>query len=409
MKIKTLKEYLNSDIEFYQYDNENFLDFLSAVKFKLNIPFIHVTGTSGKTIVGKILENIYSSNGYKVGFIDSEEMLNFDESNKKYSGFAEIFEDNWKIINKYELTKYEVLFYLSLINFKNEGKELLIFETFMGGYFDTSNIEETPLVSVINNVGLEHCDVLGKSVSEIAYTKCGIIKPDSLVVLNAFDADIDFVVTEECKKNKCKLVKVAEFYNYNLIDLDHLEIQYFPFPNFKVSTKALYNRENVACALEVINLLNNQFPCTNENIQIGLLKDNGYGYFDIFKIDGKIVVCDKANNPFSTEKLCKSLEFSLEDTIEHSAILFAVDYDKNLEKMLSILSRVSHQIILTTFNDDNARDENGFYLFLEDYSYVDDCKEAFASLIADENVKNIIITGNEKFVKLFERYLGDDR
>lgn len=406
MKIKILTEYLNSDIEFYEYDNENFLDFLSAVKFKLDIPFIHVTGTAGKTIVGKILENIYLSNGYNVGFVNSEEMLNFSDENKKYAGSAAIFEENWKIINKFELTKYEVLFFLSLVSFKKEKKDILIFETFMGGYFDTSNIEETPLVSIINNVGLEHCDVLGKSTSEIAYSKCGIIKPDSLVVLNSFDADIDFVVSEECKKNKCKLIKVAEFYNYNLIDLEHLEVQYFPFPNFKVNTKALYNRENIACALEVINLLNDSFPCENEKIQDALLKDLGYGYFDIYKINEKVVVCDKANNPFSIEKLCKSLEFSLEETIEHSAILFAVDYDKNLEKMLSILSRVSHDIILTTFNDENARDEAGFFLFLQDYTYMNDCKEAFNSLIERDDIKNIIITGNEKLVKEFEEYLG---
>ena len=37
MKLKTLKEYLNSDIEFYEYDNENFLDFLDASKFDFSI------------------------------------------------------------------------------------------------------------------------------------------------------------------------------------------------------------------------------------------------------------------------------------------------------------------------------------------------------------------------------------
>ena len=408
MKIKILKEYLSSDIEFYEYDNENFLDFLDASKFNFDTPYIHITGTSGKTILGKILENIYTSNSFNVGFISSEEYLNFDEQNEKYSGFAAIFENYWKIINKFELTKYEVLFFLSLVYFTKENKDLVIFETFMGGYFDTSNIDGNSLISIINNVGLEHCDVLGKSASEIAYSKCGIIKPDSLVVLNSFDTDIDFVVTEECKKNKAKLVKVAEFYDYDIVDLDHLNIQYFPFPKFNVNTTALYNRENVACALEVVNLLNNKFLCTNENIQKGLLKDAGYGYFELVKKNDKLIILDKANNPFAIEKLCKSLEFSLEDTIEHSAILFAVDYDKNLEKMLSTLSRISHDIILTTYDDENSRDETGFYLFLEDYKFIENSKDALASLLEKEDLKNIIITGNEKFVKEFKKYLGEN-
>ena len=121
-----------------------------------------------------------------------------------------------------------------------------------------------------------------------------------------------------------------------------------------------------------------------------------------------MIILDKANNPFAIEKLCKSLEFSLEDTIEHSAILFAVDYDKNLEKMLSTLSRISHDIILTTYDDENSRDETGFYLFLEDYKFNENSKDALASLLEKEDIKNIIITGNEKFVKEFKNYLGEN-
>ena len=406
MKIKTLKDYLNSEIEFYEYSNENFLDFLSVVKFKLDIPFIQVTGTSGKSAITKLLTNIYSSNGYKVGAVSSDLFVDFDEENEKYTGFAEIFEDYWKQINKFELTKYEVLFFLSLVSFKKNKMDLVILEAYMGGYFDTCNIEENPILVVFNNAGLEHTEVLGKSVSEVAYSKCSIIKNDCVVVSNTNIEDIDYVVTEECKKNKAKLVKVAEFYSYNLIDLDHLEVQYFPFPKFKVNTKALYNRENIACALEVVNQLNNVFQTTNEGIQAGLLKDIGFGYFDIKKTGNKTIVFDKANNPYSIEKLCKSLTFSLEDSIENSAILFAVEYDKNIEKMLAILSRISHKMVLTTFDDENARDEDGFYLFLDDYTYNDDFKNALQTLLEDEEVSNIIVTGNEKFVKLIEEYIG---
>lgn len=406
MKIKNLKDYLNSDIPFYEYSNENFLDFLSAVKFNFDIPFIQVTGTAGKSIIVNLLSNIYDSNNYSVGKVLSHDLENFSDENEKYASFAAIFENYWKQINKYELTKYEVLFFCSLVSFKQAKNDLAIFEAYMGGYFDTCNIHETAILTVFNNAGLEHTEILGKSASEIAYSKCGIIKPDQIVVSNTFEDDIDFVVNEECKANKINLVKVAEFYDYNLIDYKYLEVQYFPFPKFKVNTTALYNRENIACALEVVNQLNPTFPISNENIQNGLLKDIGYGYFDIKKIDGKTVVCDKANNPFAIEKLCKSFIFSLEDTFEDSAILFAVDYDKNLEKMLATLTRISHNIVLTTFNGENIRDEEGFFLFLDDYIYKMDCKDAFEYLMSDESIKNILITGNEKFVQLMEEFIG---
>ena len=79
MKIKTFEEYLSSEIPFYEYDNENFLDFLSAVKFKLNAPFIHVTGTAGKSAIVEFLSNIYTSAGYKIGTIKSSDFVSEKE------------------------------------------------------------------------------------------------------------------------------------------------------------------------------------------------------------------------------------------------------------------------------------------------------------------------------------------
>ena len=47
---------------------------------------------------------------------------------------------------------------------------------------------------ILNNAGLEHCDELGKSASEIALSKCGVIKNESLVLLNSFDNDIELLI-----------------------------------------------------------------------------------------------------------------------------------------------------------------------------------------------------------------------
>ena len=72
--------------------------------------------------------------------------------------------------------------------------------------------------------------------------------------------------------------------------------------------------------------------------------------------------------------------------------------------MLSILSYVTHEIQLTTFDDDDARDEMGFYLFLQDYSFNPDFKDALNNILASE--KNVIlVTGNEKFVNLVKNYV----
>lgn len=408
MKIKSLQEYILSNVDFYIYDNENFLEFLDDIGFVLEVPFIHVTGTAGKTAIVNLLANIYKENSYKVDSVTSDEFLDYKNLDlEKYPGFAVIFEKYWKKINKYELTIYEVLFFCKLVSFNERKLDLVIIEAFKGGLLDTSNINQNSLMVILNNAGLEHCDELGKSASEIALSKCGVIKNESLVLLNSFDSDIEYVLVEECKKTRSKLIKVNEFYNYDIKGLNQLTIQYHQYPSFKVNTTALYNRENVACVLEAVSLLANKYPTTNEGIQKGLLCDIGLGYSSVFKYKNKNIILDKANNPFSIEKLCKSLIFSIDNAQENTAILFAVEYNKNIEKMLSVVSRISSNILLTTFDDENARKEDGFFLFLDDYNYIEDFKAGLDKLVEMEGIENILVTGNEKFVKIVSCFLGE--
>lgn len=412
MKQEGLNSYINNNKidNFYIYDNDNFKSFLNNIKFSFNVPFIHVSGTSGKSIISKVLYNIYSTK-FNVGLFSLNEFNANDLLNKFYFldnnlsnniDIDEIFNKYVKQINKYKLTVYEVLLFICLYIFNESKLDLAIIDPYIGAYFDPSNVIGDPLMVILNDVGLEHSEDLGKSVSEITLSKCGLIKNNSKVLLNSLDEDINYVVTDYCKKTKSKLYKVSEFYKYDVIN-NKLNIAYYPFPNFIVNINGLFNRDNIASALECINILNDIYHIDNEDIQLGLNKDISICVFEEFNLGSSKLIIDSADNPYSIAKLSKTIDYQLGSNINNLLILFAVDLDKNVEKMLSLLSNITHNIVLTTYDDDNARDKEGFFLFEEDYNFVDDFK-SFIDSLKDRGIY-VLVVGNKIFAHQVREYI----
>lgn len=405
---KNLLEFLNNNLN-YEYDNYNFLSFLDKINFTLDIPFIHVTGTNGKTTLSKLLNYVYLENNYKVGLFSFNEFnlinsININGKTKNIEELQGIYDEYFKLINKYNLNSYEVLFFISLVLFKKEKLDLVIIDTYMGGEYDFTNIDESPILAIINNVELEHSDILGRSKSEIAYTKGGIIKPDSQVLINVLDEDCEFAIKEIAKKYKINVHKVNEYYNYDVKD-EKLHVSYFPFKELTFNNAGLYNRYNIACLLEALLILKDKYNYDEDLIQKGINRFNEIGYYNIFNVNNKKIILDNAHNPASLEVLGKTLAYTINQDIK---AIVAVDNSKNIEKMLGIIQKRVSKLYLTTYDDINARDKDGFILFLDDYEYFQDYQEIYDKLINDEETKFILFTGSEKYIyqvynKLFKK------
>lgn len=395
---KNLLEFLNNNLN-YEYDNYNFLSFLDKINFTLDIPFIHVTGTNGKTTLSKLLYYVYLVNNYKVGLFSFNEFnlinsININGKTKNIEELQGIYDEYYKLINKYNLNSYEVLFFISLVLFKKEKLDLVIIDTYMGGEYDFTNIDESPILAIINNVELEHSDILGRSKSEIAYTKGGIIKPDSQVLINVLDEDCEFAIKEIAKKYKINVHKVNEYYNYDVKD-EKLHVSYFPFKELTFNNAGLYNRYNIACLLEALLILKDKYNYDEDLIQKGINRFNEIGYYNIFNVNNKKIILDNAHNPASLEVLEKTLAYTINQDIK---AIVAVDNSKNIEKMLGIIQKRVSKLYLTTYDDINARDKDGFILFLDDYEYFQDYQEIYDKLINDEETKYILFTGSEKYI-----------
>ncbi len=167
-------------------------------KFKV----IHVAGTNGKGSVSSMLTSVLSASGLRTGLFTSPHILDFRERARIVQGdeleyiskdFIWDFCERWHdTFDHLDLSLFEISTMMAFEWFATEGVEVAVIETGLGGRFDSTNIV-TPVLSVITNIGLDHCSILGDTLPEIAFEKAGIIKPCVPVVVGESDSEIDAV------------------------------------------------------------------------------------------------------------------------------------------------------------------------------------------------------------------------
>ena len=163
---------------------------------------IHVAGTNGKGSVSNMLASVLAAEGLKVGLYTSPHILDFRERMRicqdgSYSLVSEEyvwdFVSQWKeTFDHLDMSFFEITTLMALNWFADQQADIVVLETGLGGRLDSTNIV-TPVLSVITNIGLDHCDMLGETLSEIAFEKAGIIKPKVPVVIGESHPETDAV------------------------------------------------------------------------------------------------------------------------------------------------------------------------------------------------------------------------
>ncbi len=184
-------------------DNMVFFDQLLGSPHK-SYKTIHVAGTNGKGSVSNMLASTLAAGGLRVGLYTSPHILDFRERMRyRDDSTGELVmisqEEVWGFVNKWSesfdhlgLSFFEITTAMALWWFNEKKVDVAIIETGLGGRLDSTNII-TPILSVITNIGLDHCDILGDSLGEIAFEKAGIIKPLVPVVVGESSDEIDEV------------------------------------------------------------------------------------------------------------------------------------------------------------------------------------------------------------------------
>ena len=168
---------------------------------------IHVAGTNGKGSVANMLASVCAASGMKVGLYTSPHILDFRERMRVLDGrdgsrerlYFISKKEVWDYITEWhetfehlDLSFFEITTMMAFSWFASQEVDIAVIETGLGGRLDSTNII-TPALSVITNIGLDHCDMLGSTLGEIAFEKAGIIKPAVPAVIGESNPETDQV------------------------------------------------------------------------------------------------------------------------------------------------------------------------------------------------------------------------
>ncbi|MEQ8525363.1 folylpolyglutamate synthase/dihydrofolate synthase family protein [Gracilimonas sp.] len=229
-------------------------------------PSIHVAGTNGKGTICYLLEKTYSDAGYKTGLFTSPHLLRYNErvringqeiSNEQLLKF---FQEANLLLDEIKLSYFEISTALAFWYFAQQEVDLAIIETGLGGRLDSTNII-TPEVSVITSIGLDHQDVLGDSLEEIAREKAGIIKKNKPVVLGNITGNPLHEIERIAEEQESTVYRTASLepeYEGGIISLKNGSIK------FKTTFRESVNKWNVACVWKVIEILRQKFKVDEE-------------------------------------------------------------------------------------------------------------------------------------------------
>lgn len=355
-----------------------------------NQVFIHVAGTNGKGSTSHLLASVLQEAGNKVGLYTSPHLKDFRER-IKINGeeiskeFIQTFiSDNKDFFIKNKLSFFEMTVGLAFQYFKKEKTDVNIIEVGMGGRLDSTNII-TPILSIITNIGLDHTQFLGSTLTKIAYEKAGIIKETIPVVIGEFTSETK-PIFEEISKNK----KSEIYYASNTIT-----------ENIPSDLYGDYQELNKKTAIQSLKLLNKKFNISDEIIRNGFLnvvKNTGLkGRWQIIGTNPKII-CDTGHNAHGLKIVLNQLK---KESYECLHIVIGVVNDKDLSTILPLFPTNAVYYFCKPNNSRGLNSEilklNGNLYNLKGSSY-SSVNEAFSAAKSNTNPNDCIFIGGSTFV-----------
>ena len=326
-------------------------------KFKV----IHVAGTNGKGSVSSMLTSVLSASGLKTGLFTSPHILDFRERARIVQGdsleyiskdFIWDFCERWHdTFDHLDLSLFEISTMMAFEWFASEGVKVAVIETGLGGRFDSTNIV-TPVLSVITNIGLDHCNILGETLPEIAFEKAGIIKPCVPVVVGESDPEIDPVFERKVlytnlpepkfMGSRIKIMSLLTFADKVAPTMwdKHEEIL------SRMDLQGACQKHNLRTVLAALDVLDVPFDraCVAEAIERTAARTDFHGRWERIMED-PMVICDIGHNEHGLKLNMKRLSDMLSaGECGSLVIVYGIMSDKDFHSIAHLLPAEAHYV-----------------------------------------------------------------
>ena len=339
-----------------------------------SIKTIHVAGTNGKGSVCNMIYNIYKKNGYKVGLFTSPHLFDFRERiiindvwiSKDY--IMNFYEKNFQLFKEIKPSFFEWTTVLAFSYYKDSATDINIIETGLGGRLDSTNIIN-PEISIITNIGLDHQNILGNTLEEIAKEKAGIIKENTPTLLGP-NIKAKSIFDDISKAKNSSLYVVG-----NNLDQDESSLPEYQLKNWETAKKA-------------VQIINSRIKIHDEVSDYLTIK----GRWQIVENNPKTIL-DIGHNKYCIIEAQKQL---LRENYEKLHLIIGFSNDKNIDEILDVLP-IADYIYATQSVNERSLDPEILKnkLKLNNKQIFEDYKNAFESAqIMASKEDLVLITGS---------------
>lgn len=323
-----------------------------------DFPVIHVGGTSGKGSTATFLANILHAAGYRTGLFTKPHLQTVRERflvNRLPITPEAIMALLDRMPRDLELTPtwFELLTALAFQHFSDQHVDFGVIEVGLGGMYDATNVL-LPELSILTNVGLDHCDVLGDTVEQIAADKVGIVKAGRPVVSGVRQPGVINIVNEQCRRLGSPLYLLGQDFHFSVVALEaggsvfDFEMAGMEMRDLALVMPGHHQVANAAVALaaaQVLRMEGHHIPDTA--IRNGLAETRVPGRLEIIS-EHPTVVLDGAHSPPKMEALSTALRTLFADK---SRVIAVLGFSKghNAMETLAPLVPLLDTAILTEF------------------------------------------------------------
>ena len=378
-------------------------------------PIIHVTGTNGKGSTIAMLSSLFVHHGQKVGAFVSPHLIDYTDRflingnvipEEDFEIVGNLVQQaEAKLIDEYEpLSFFEIMTAMALVYFSRKKVEVALLEVGIGGLLDTTNIVHSTM-SVITSIGMDHEEMLGNTLEEIAIQKTGIFKPNQEVVLGNLPTDALQVAEVVGKAYNCDLHTFEREFNIEPFE------DGFIFTNSDtrihisyLNLKGNYQLENAAVALECFLQFekNFQLPIELSAIQESFQTVTWPGRMEVVH-QSPTVILDGAHNIHALKRFVETVKQHGELEAQHT-ILFSALKRKHYIEMVDYLRKElpEARLVVTTFEYAGAIEKTDYPS--SEIEFVENAQQFIENYINKTSDQEILwITGSLYFISFVRK------
>ena len=326
------------------------------------VPVIHIAGTNGKGSVCAYLSSILTEAGYRVGRYTSPHLIDWTERiciNQKPISSTELQAYLERVIaatqNDTETpTQFEIITAVAWLYFAEQKADIAVIETGLGGRLDATNVCENPLVSVITSISLEHWQILGPTVADIAREKAGILKAKCPVVIGELPESAIVVMEKRIQKLDCPAtwVKPARDLGQGLaeyqLNQNGVKVRY------ELPLLGKIQLMNSAIAIATLEILQHRgWQISETAIQNGIAKTQWPGRLQQTTWKNQTILIDGAHNPAAAIALREYV-----DNLNTSQVpinwVIGIIATKDCDDILKALLKKGDRLYLVPVPDQNS-------------------------------------------------------